>query len=486
MLITMPSQRQTIGLLACLSIASFFLTAVIRRDSPGFFKFYEPTHDVPQGSAKPEKHPLYKPVPEYEPPPIKDNFPLLATSQPPAIPKWNVPRKGLYKEYDLPVAPPLLIGFSRTWPLLLQAVTSYITAGWPADQIYVVENTGVQQANTRGQLTLQNPFYLNHTTLKTLGVNIIQTPTLLSFAQLQNFFLSLTYSHDWPYYFWSHMDVLALSYEDGHEATPKYNEEGYKSLYTLALQALRQARTQDPRWGIRFFAYDHLALVNPAAYEDVGGWDTLIPYYITDCDMHSRLGMRNWTMLNAQAGIITDVSTTLDDLAALYRLEGVEARFTDPNPPPPEKEDGKKKNSRDMLADVVRRDRSAGRLPPSTMLGKRQRVSVYRGDLHERDDDEKKEDENIGRWRKLLSTADTMFHYKHGNRGRNTWQTGQHGGQGEPFYYNAAGLAEAIDLATENGKEVFRRKWGHRDCDLHSGAGLEFGDQWLVEKDWKR
>ncbi|KAK0648985.1 hypothetical protein B0T16DRAFT_327505 [Cercophora newfieldiana] len=463
MLVTMPSQRQVVGLLACLSIASFFLTAVMHRDAPGLFKFYD-DHKPPHGEAENmEKHPTYKPKPDYVPPPIKDNFPLLARSKPPPIPEWNVPRKDLYKYHDLPTAPPLLIGFSRSWPILLQAVVSYITAGWPADQIYVIENTGVQQANTRGQLSLQNPFHLNHTTLKSLGVNIIQTPTLLSFAQLQNFFLSLTYTHNWPYYFWSHMDVLALSYEDGHEVTPKYNEEGYKSLYALALQALQRAREEDPRWGIRFFAYDHLALVNPAAYEDVGGWDTMIPYYITDCDMHSRLAMRNWTMKDAKAGIITDVSTTLDDLAALYRLENVETKFTDPNPPAPAKEDSKK-SARDILADV--------------------RVAVYRGDLAERDGNEKEEDQNLERWRKLLSTADTMFHYKHGNRGRNTWQTGQHGGQGEPFYYDAAGLAEAIEVTTESGKEVYRRKWGHRDCDLRTGAGLGFDDQWLVEKDW--
>lgn len=485
MLVTMPSSRQLFGFLAGLSIISFFLTAIMHRDAPVFLRFYDrmpgATHEKEDTPTPVEKHPKYKKKPEYVPPPIKDNFPLLSHSKPPPIPSWNLPKKDLYKQYDLPVAPPLLVGFSRSWPLLLQAVVSYITAGWPADQIYVVENTGVQQANARGQLSLQNPFYLNHTTLKTLGVNIIQTPTLLSFAQLQNFYLSLTYTHNWPYYFWSHMDVLALSYEDGHETTPRYNEEGYKSLYTLALEALKKARGEDSRWGIRFFAYDHLALVNPEAYEDVGGWDTMIPYYITDCDMHSRLGMRNWTMLDAKGGIITDVSTTLDDLAALYRVENVETRFTDPNPPEPKK--GEKKG-RSVSAGSVRCDRTTGRLPPSTMLGTCERVNLYRGSLEERDGEVVEEDKDIQLWRKLLQTADTMFHYKHGNRGRNTWQMGQHGGQNEPFYYDAAGLAEAIELTTENGKEVYRRKWGHRDCDLKSGAGLGFDDQWLVEKDW--
>lgn len=454
MLVTMPSGRQVLTLLASLSTLAVIVT---------FFTHphvYDAAldHLPPIGKQSEENKPTprYKPTPSYVPPPIKDNFPLLqTTSTPPPIPKWNVPKPNLYKDYDLPVAPPLLIGFTRSWPLLLQAVTSYITAGWPADQIYVVENTGVQQANRRGQLTLQNPFYLNHTTLKNLGVNIIQTPTLLSFAQLQNFYLSLTYSHDWPYYFWSHMDVLALSYEDGNEFTPKYTDKGYLSIYALALKALREARRDDPRWGIRFFAYDHLAAVNPVAYEDVGGWDTHIPYYMTDCDMHSRLAMRNWTMLDAKAGIITDVSTTLDNLAALYRVDGVRGVFTDPNPPPP-KGDARRMSGRrslDLRVNVDRRDPG--------------------------------EDAELAKWRELAKTSETMFHYKHGNRGRNTWQLGQHGGQGEPFYYDANGIAEAIELTTENGKEIYRRKWGHRDCNLRKGGGLEFDDQWRVEKDWE-
>jgi hypothetical protein len=50
---------------------------------------------------------------------------------------------------------------------------SYIAAGWPPEDIYVVENTGVMFANKEGKLTLQNPFYLNHTQLELLGVNVI-------------------------------------------------------------------------------------------------------------------------------------------------------------------------------------------------------------------------------------------------------------------------------------------------------------------------
>lgn len=74
-------------------------------------------------------HPKYKPTPTYVPPPVKDPFPALATSTPPPIPSYNQPEKYAWKKYNLEVAPPLLVGFTRSWPMLLQTVVSYITAG---------------------------------------------------------------------------------------------------------------------------------------------------------------------------------------------------------------------------------------------------------------------------------------------------------------------------------------------------------------------
>lgn len=37
---------------------------------------------------------------------------------------------------------------------------------------------------------------------------------------------------------------------------------------------------------------------------------------------------------------------------------------------------------------------------------------------------------------------------------------------------------------TETGRELYRRKWGHRDCGLIK-AGLKADDAWKVEKDWE-
>ncbi|RAL67906.1 hypothetical protein DID88_008631 [Monilinia fructigena] len=86
------------------------------------------------------------------------------------------------------------------------------------------------------------------------------------------------------------------------------------------------------RWALEFFSYDRLALVNTDAYQNVGGWETLIPFYGTDCDMHERLAMEGYAMNEWSAGAIWDVASSLDDLEVLYRKKGTpDPSFVDPN-----------------------------------------------------------------------------------------------------------------------------------------------------------
>ncbi|KAG6011497.1 hypothetical protein E4U54_008057 [Claviceps lovelessii] len=416
----------------------------------------------PEAKNKPgPKQPKYLKEAEWIPPPIQDPFPSLATSPPPPIPAWNVPRNNLHTEYGLAYGPPLFIGFTRGWPMLLQAVVSYITAGWPAEQIYVVENTGTQWANPDGRLSLQNPFYLNHRLLEQkLRVHVVQTPVLLNFAQLQNFYVHLAHRHHWPHYFWSHMDVVALSWEDGHEGRPRPGQDGYRTLYENALAELNDTLRSRDRWATRFFAYDALTLVNRAAYDDVGGWDTYIPYYITDCDMHSRLLMHNWTLGDRTAGIVGDVSTALTDLRVLYRDPSAEMGFTDPNPAAPQD----RRDRRD------RRDDS-------------EEETAHTATKH--DEPSTSEAAALQYWQKLRETVAEMERYKHGSRGRNTWQAGQRGGQGEPYYYPARGVQTAFEMLTETGRRIYAEKWGHQNCDLLGEGGLKLEDQWRVQHDWE-
>lgn len=85
---------------------------------------------------------------------------------------------------------PLFIAFTRNNHMLVQTVLSYISAGWAPTDIIVVDNSGTMDANPKGMLSTANPFYLDvELLLSRYGVSVLQTPTLLTFAQLQNFFL---------------------------------------------------------------------------------------------------------------------------------------------------------------------------------------------------------------------------------------------------------------------------------------------------------
>ncbi|KAK1977588.1 hypothetical protein LZ30DRAFT_731379 [Colletotrichum cereale] len=430
----------------------------------------KPPPTKPQSANKPK----YKPPPAWTPPPIADPFPLLSSGMPPPVPAWNRPAKpNVCFKYSLSTPPPLLIGFTRSWPMLLQTVVGYITAGWPADQIYVVENTGVHDANARGRLSLQNPLFLNYTQLHMLGVHVMRTPVLLNFAQLQNYFVTVAKEKPWSYYFWSHMDAFVMSYEEGIEGlSGPVNTPDYQTIYELAVKELNHTMRSDPRWGARFFAYDHLTLVNPRAYGDVGGFDTFIPYYMTDCDMHWRLEEAGWSIKESRAGIVQDVASVLDDLRVLYREGEVPEGFgyTDPNPPSPShaREEMTRRKTKRSLP-VPELDMSGTPVvPPAASSGEQ---SPWAADP-------------LVSFRRLYRIAQDMFNHKHADRDRNTWQLGQRGGDYEPYFYDALGFQEAIDVMTEAGREVFRRKWGHRDCDF-GAAGLQPSDAWRVEKDWE-
>ena len=400
--------------------------------------FFLWTRGVPKPEPEPEKPhgPIYKDKSNVEvPPPISDNFPLVAgESSLPKLPSWNKP-----PSTHVPEKTPLFIGFTRNWPLLQQCVLSYITAGWPPEDIYVVDNTGTMKSNfpPGPKLTLQNPFYLNVTRLTDVfGINVIATPTLLTFAQLQNFYLYVSMENGWEHYFWGHMDIIAITDE-------KYEAEPFKSLYMRAVDKLREASSPDylrepdgtkPDWAIHFFAYDWLALNKVSAFMKVGGWDTFISYYKTDCDMHSRFEMQGIKMPTADIGRIFDVGSSID-LNKLFR------RKINPDSPPktaeelnnlPEEERGKE--GYDKLIELIDR------------------------------------------------TVDRKLSGKEGER--NSWQVKQTGGEGEPFYREAQGFDFALKKQITCGEESYDEKWGHRDCQL-TGAGLTWTDAWQVEHDWE-
>lgn len=372
-----------------------------------------------------------------ERPPITDNFPLLAgmtSGDLPEIPSWNRPPSP-----HVPEKTPLFIGFTRNWPMLQQVVLSYITAGWPPEDIYVIDNTGTMKSNfpPNAKLTLQNPFFLNVERLRNVfKVNVLSTPTLLSFAQLQNFYLYTAMEKGWDYYWWGHMDVLATADERYEEIEGKKGKP-YQSLYMRAVEKLREATSprylNGAEWSIHFFAYDWLALNSVKSFIKIGAWDTFVSYYTTDCDMHSRFHMAGVKMPTADAGHITDVAGSID-LNLLFRKQ------IDPSN------------------------------PPTTV--------AQMNNLPE-------DDRGKTGYEQLLEAISVQSELKnHGEEERNSWQYKQTGGQGEPFYRDPQGFEWALQTAINAGVETYHEKWGHDGCDLME-AGLKTQDAWMVEKDYE-
>ena len=442
------------------------------------------------------------------------------------MPSWNKP-----PEPHVPESTRLYIGFTRYWPLLQQVVVSYITAGWPPEDIYVVENTGTFDANKNGLLTSQNPFYLDYHRLTDIfGVNVITMPSLQSFAQLQNFYLSESVNNNLTHYFWAHMDTVAVSHED---AKP------YKSLYSIAVDTIRESFApgfrkdentgKEGRWGLRFFAYDWLALVNVASYIEVGGWDTMISYYGTDCDMHERLAMAGLVNPIADAGLVFDVGKSLPDLEVLYRRKKKTAKTKreekttgstfDDGPKviqtgddgvrevledkPEEKttgstfDDGKKvvtigKDNKVTIEDDADSGNNSTEsvdppIPPipsdtpqtTAASPKTPSTEAIKKYLSETEED------TIGspQHQHLLDTFESMAKEKREDPYRNSWQLKQRGGQGEPFHYDPDGWEKALQMTIETGGAIMEEKWGHKGCNLRE-VGLKGGDQWRVDHDW--
>lgn len=202
----------------------------------------------------------------------------------------------------------------------------------------------------------------------------------------------------------------------------------------------------------------------------------------SDCDMNARLEMDGWTMKHRRVGIINDVSTVMEDLLALYRDPSVTPSFIDPNPieETPE-EEGKKEPSEEVQEDSAKEDDQKEQKDEAAQK-RDEKAKTHK------DGDNFSIAKAVTYFRDLTLVANEMGLYKYRggeNNHRNSWQKSQQGGMGEPYFYNAEGFSASFWVLAEAGREIFRQKWGHQDCDLVEGTALKLEDQWLVEKDWE-
>ena len=89
---------------------------------------------------------------------------------------------------------------------------------------------------------------------------------------------------------------------------------------------------------------------------------------------------------------------------------------------------------------------------------------------------------NSTTFHELQHEFESMTHVKNnGDIGpRNRWQVAQTGGQGEPYYRDMDGFAEALEIQVDAGIAVYDAKWHAGSCALKD-AGLKPEDEWKVE-----
>ncbi|KAF2014266.1 hypothetical protein BU24DRAFT_481686 [Aaosphaeria arxii CBS 175.79] len=349
-------------------------------------------------------------------------FAAQGTEHVPAIASYNRPPTKRLRT-------PLFIPFTRNNAMLRQTVLGYISAGWPRTDIVIIDNSGTFDANDRKQLSEQNPFFLDYDLFRNrYGVSIQQTPTLLNFAQLQNYLLRQALARDWPYYFWSHMDVGILSEEEDVPYVPFY----HRVLDIMKASNVTKDRI-DGNWAAKFFQFDNLMLVNVEVWRNIGQWDAFIPYYATDCDAYGRARMLGHTTDNVRAGHIFDVADVVSN---------PELKF----------------------------------FPLDARAASGQKLSAQSG---KSTGDEVKSE----RYRSLRNELQKLSNKKLRNPyGRNTWQNKQKGGKGEPWTYDPIGFQDAWWQTAEAGRALFVKKWGTDNCNLH-GANVTMYHEWRKAQD---
>lgn len=122
----------------------------------------------------------------------------------------------------------------------------------------------------------------------------VMPPVPLTFSQSQNLMLKIAKGRKVPFYFFMHSDA---------EAGP----DTIELLYQMAMHECSQGK-----WGAIFTAYDALAAFNTNAMESIGGWDTMLSWYLADCDCYRRLRLAGYPTLNSFLPVTHEASQTLN------------------------------------------------------------------------------------------------------------------------------------------------------------------------------
>lgn len=73
-----------------------------------------------------------------------------------------------------------------------------------------------------------------------------------------------------------------------------------RRLHDMALSYCLAGR----KWGVIFTNYDALCAISTEAFSSIGGWDTNIPTYFGDCDLHYRLKLFGYENIDTDIPVV--------------------------------------------------------------------------------------------------------------------------------------------------------------------------------------
>jgi hypothetical protein len=158
----------------------------------------------------------------------------------------------LQYDKDLPPFAPIFMAFQFNYELLKQTLMSYKLA--KVHNIIVLDNSLGRHAI--GDVD----------TLKsTYGVaQVIEMPFSMYFTELQNLMAFMARQTRLPLYYWSHMDVMALSHSDSAE----------DAMGVRMSHCAEQTSINNASWGVIFNTNDYLSANKLEAFDSCGGYDT--------------------------------------------------------------------------------------------------------------------------------------------------------------------------------------------------------------------
>lgn len=266
----------------------------------------------------------------------EENFPysaqLKSPTKLPPIPSWNAPPT-LHVREDTP----LLIPYTGNWLLLQQTVISFITSGWPASDIHVINNA----PHTDGIAPGLDIYRL----LAVYRIQVLATPGPLSAGQLRSWMLQTAVEKGWAWYFVAPDSVVALS-DEGFVSPQNRN---YTTLYRHSVAHVRKVAAANEKWARAILAADGgLTAYNARALAGLPSDEVVRFASCTDLELrferekgafglHStqfasheerpRTTSRLSSGTSENGLIIFRVEEALEDLIVLYRKTSIDAVF---------------------------------------------------------------------------------------------------------------------------------------------------------------